>query len=69
MEATPNEISWFMIYLAVLLSVIVLILLVFLLVLSAKIQKIVGRLDDLSQSAGNFVQMGMQYFRAPKKPK
>ena len=62
-------VSWFTVYIAVLISVVQLILLVFVMALASKIHKLITRIDELSENAGNFVRMGMQYFRAPKKPK
>ena len=67
MEVT-DQISWFTIYIVVLISIIQLIMLVFVLVLAARVHKLINQIDGLSKSAGNFVRMGMQFFRAPKKP-
>ncbi len=55
--------SWFLIYLAIMTTLAQLLLLVLILVLAYKMNRLVAKLDQISQNAGKFVQMGMTFFK------
>jgi hypothetical protein len=57
------ELSWYTIYMVIMTTVANLLLLSFVLVLAHKLNKLVAKLDQVSENAGKFVQMGMTYFK------
>jgi hypothetical protein len=57
------ELSWYTIYMVIMTTMANLLLLTFVLVLAHKLNKLVAKLDHVSENAGKFVQMGMTYFK------
>ena len=62
-QESLNEISWFTIYLVIMITLAQLLLLALVLVLAYKMNRLVAKLDQISQNAGKFVQMGMTFFK------
>jgi len=57
------DISWFTIYLVIMTTLTQMLLLALILVLAYKMNRLVTKLDQISQNAGKFLQMGMTYFK------
>ena len=57
------DISWFTIYLVIMTTLTQMLLLSLILVLAYKMNRLVTKLDQISQNAGKFLQMGMTYFK------
>lgn len=57
------ELPWWVIIMVILVTVSNALLLTFVLLLAHKMNKLVIRLDQISENAGKFVQMGMTYFK------
>ena len=53
-------------YLAILISAANLLMLLLILVVAYKMHRLAAKMDQISQDAGKFLQMGMMYFK--KKP-
>lgn len=62
-----DEIPWFVIYTVVLMTIAMLLLLGFVMLLAYKLDKVLLKLEDISQNAGKFVQMGMSFFKGSSK--
>jgi len=62
-----NDIPWFVIYAVVLMTIAILLLLALVLLMAYKLDKVLVKLDDISQNAGRFVQMGMTFFKGSSK--
>ena len=58
-----EDISWFTIYLVIMTTLAQMLLLALILVLAYKMNRLVARLDQISQDAGKFVKMGMTFFK------
>ena len=58
-----ESISWFNIYLVIMTTLTQLLLLVLILMLYYKMNRLVVKLDQISQNAGKFLRMGMTYFK------
>ena len=58
-----DDISWFTIYLVIVTTLTQMLLLALILVLAYKMNRLVAKLDQISQNAGKFLQMGMTYFK------
>ena len=54
---------WIVIYMIIMTTLAQLLLLVLVLVLAYKMNRLVAKLDQISQNAGKFVQMGMTFFK------
>ena len=69
MHATDpiSEIPWFVIYTVVLMTLAFLLLLILVLVLAYKLNRVLIKMDDISQNAGRFVQLGMNFFKGSSK--
>ena len=57
------DIPWSTIYLAVMITFTNLLMLVLILVLATKLNRLVTKIDQVSQNAGKFLQMGMTFFK------
>ena len=57
------DMPWFIIYLVIMTTLAQLLLLTLILVLAYKMNRLVAKLDQISQNAGKFVQMGMTFFK------
>ena len=57
------EESWFFIYMVIMTTLAQLLLLGLVLVLAFKMNKLVAKLDKISQDASKFLTMGMTYFK------
>ena len=53
----------FIIYMIIMTTLAQLLLLTLVLVLAYKMNRLVAKLDQISQNAGKFVQMGMTFFK------
>jgi len=53
----------FIIYMIIMTTLAQLLLLTLILVLAYKMNRLVAKLDQISQNAGKFVQMGMTFFK------
>jgi len=60
---TAEDISWFTIFLVIMTSVVVLLLLILIFLLSRKMNRLMSKLDALSEDASKFVKMGMTFFK------
>lgn len=58
-----EDISWFSIYLVIMTTLAQMLLLVLILVLFFKMNRLVHKLDQISQNAGKFLKMGMTFFK------
>ena len=58
-----ESISWFNIYLVIMTIIANLLLLALILLLAYKMNRLVEKLDRISEHAGQFLQMGMTYFK------
>jgi len=65
-QESLNDISWFTIYLVIMTTMAQLLLLGLILVLAYKMNRLVVKLDQISQNAGKFLQMGMTFFKKKK---
>ena len=54
---------WIVIYMIIMTTLAQLLLLALVIVLAYKMNRLVAKLDQISQNAGKFVQMGMTYFK------
>ena len=54
---------WIVIYMIIMTTLAQLLVLVLVLVLAYKMNRLVAKLDQISQNAGKFVQMGMTFFK------
>ena len=63
----PEKISWFMLYLIFLMTTALVMLLALVLMLAYKLNRVVSKLNDISENAAKFVQMGMHFFKTKKK--
>ena len=57
------DMPWFIIYMVIMTTLAQLLLLGLVLVLAYKMNRLVAKLDQISQNAGKFVQMGMTFFK------
>jgi len=57
------SLPWFIIYLVIMTTLAQLLLLALVLVLAYKMNRLIAKLDQISQNAGKFVQMGMTFFK------
>lgn len=62
-EDPVETISWFTIYLVIMITISQVLLLALILVLSHKLNHLVSKLDQISKNAGKFLQMGMTFFK------
>ena len=62
-QESIENISWFTIYLVIMTTLAQMLLLALILVLAYKMNRLVARLDQISQDAGKFVKMGMTFFK------
>ncbi len=62
-QESLNDISWFTIYLVIMTTLAQMLLLGLILVLAYKMNRLVAKLDQISQNAGKFLQMGMTFFK------
>ena len=62
-EEGVESISWFTIYLVIMVTGSQVLLLGLVLVLSRKMDRLVQNMDRVSRDAGKFVQMGMTFFK------
>ena len=58
-----ESISWFTIYLVIMTTLAQLLLLTLVLVLAYKMNRLVAKLDQISRDTGNFLKMGITYFK------
>ena len=63
LDIEPGDISWFMIYLAIMVTLAQMLLLALVLVLAYKLNRLVAKLDQISQDTGKFLTMGITYFK------
>ena len=62
-EDPVEKISWFTIYLVIMITGSQILLLALVLFLSHKMNLVVRKLDKISEDAGKFLQMGMTFFK------
>ena len=62
-RTSPDEWAWPVIYMIIMTTLAQLLLLALILVLAYKMNRLVAKLDRISQDAGKFVQMGMTFFK------
>jgi len=60
---SPESLPHFIVYVIIMTTLAQLLLLTLVLVLAYKLNRLVAKLDQVSQNAGKFVQMGMTYFK------
>jgi hypothetical protein len=60
---TLAEAPWWAFFLVVMITIAQLLMLTLVILLAAKINRLVAKVDEVSQNAGKFLQMGMSYFR------
>jgi len=60
------DLPWFVIYMVVLMTTAILLLLALVILLAHKLEKLLAKLDDISQNAGQFVKLGMNFFKDKK---
>lgn len=53
----------FLIYIVVMTSLAVFLLLVLVILLELKMNRILGKLDNMSRDAGRFMKLGLKFFR------
>jgi len=58
-----EAVSWFSIYLVIMTTLSQILLLALILVLAYKMNRLVAKLDQISQNAGKFLRMGMTFFK------
>ena len=56
-------IPWFILYFGIMTGVVVLLLLVLVLLLACKLNRLVAKMDQISNDAGKFLKMGMTFFK------
>ena len=57
------DLPWFIIYMVIMTTLAQFLLLALVIVLAYKMNRLVAKLDQISQNAGKFVQMGMTFFK------
>jgi len=57
------DIPWWAIMLVIMLTFTQLLMLTLILVLATKLNRLVAKMDQVSQHAGKFLQMGMTFFK------
>ena len=62
-QESLEAISWFTIYLVIMTTLSQILLLALILVLAYKMNRLVAKLDQISQNAGKFLRMGMTFFK------
>ena len=62
-SGSPESLPHFIVYVIIMTTLAQLLLLTLVLVLAYKLNRLVAKLDQVSQNAGKFVQMGMTYFK------
>jgi len=62
-----EEIPWFVIYAVVLMTIAMLLILGFVLLLAYKLDRVLLKLESISQNAGHFVQMGRSFFKGSSR--
>ena len=58
-----TDLPWFVIYMVILMVTAILLLLILVVVVSYKLERLHCKLDEISKNAGQFVRMGMSFFR------
>ncbi len=53
----------FLVYIVVMTSLAVLLMLVLVILLELKMNRILGKLDDMSRDTGRFMKLGLKFFR------
>ena len=53
----------FLIYIVIMTSLAVLLMLVLVILLELKMNRILGKLDDMSRDTGRFMKLGLKFFR------
>jgi len=61
--SSPENWAWPRIYMIIMTTLAQLLFLTLILVLAYKMNRLVSKLDQISQDAGKFVQMGMTFFK------
>lgn len=66
MEESLTDLPWFVIYMVILMVTAILLLLALVIVVAYKLERLHSKLDEISRNAGQFVKMGMSFFRDKK---
>lgn len=61
-----TDLPWFVIYMVILMVTAILLLLALVVVVAWKLDRLNAKLDEISRNAGQFVRMGMSFFRDRK---
>jgi len=61
-----SDLPWFVIYIVILMTTAILLLLALVIVVAYKLDRLHSKFDDISRNAGQFVRMGMSFFRDKK---
>lgn len=61
-----TDLPWYIIYMVILMTTAILLLLLLVLTLTIKLNRLERKLDEISKNAGQFVRMGMTFFRDRK---
>lgn len=62
----PADTSWFVLYMIFLIMAALVMLLGLVLLLAHKLNKMMGKLDDISANAAQFVKLGVHFFKTKK---
>jgi len=57
------DMPWFIIYMVVLMTAAIFLLLLLVVTLAFKLNRLILKLDDISRNAGQFVRLGMNFFK------
>ena len=61
-----TDLPWYIIYMVILMTTAILLLLLLVVTLTLKLNRLERKLDEISKNAGQFVRMGMTFFRDRK---
>jgi len=65
-QESISDLPWYVIYMVFLMTTAILLLLALVIIMAYKLEKLFAKLDDISRNAGQFVRMGMTFFKDKK---
>jgi len=65
-QESVSDLPWYVIYMVFLMTTAILLLLALVVIMAYKLEKLFVKLDDISRNAGQFVRMGMTFFKDKK---
>ena len=65
-QESISDLPWYVIYMVFLMTTAILLLLALVIIMAYKLERLFGKLDDISRNAGQFVRMGMTFFKDKK---